>query len=124
MGMTFGERIRELRKANDLSQRDLADKVGINFTYLSKIENGKLDFAQFPSEETIRNLAQALGADEDELLLLAQKIPDAIRQKVMRRPDVFRKIASLDDKSLDDLDKTIDDLLQGMDPCDEDSPRS
>lgn len=63
MGMTFGERIRELRKANDLSQRDLADKVGINFTYLSKIENGKLDFAQFPSEETIRNLAQALGAD-------------------------------------------------------------
>lgn len=42
----------------------------------------------------------------------------------MRRPDVFRKIASLDDKSLDDLDKTIDDLLQGMDPCDEDSPRS
>src|SRR5262245_44376414 len=121
--MTFGERIRELRKAKNLSQRELAEQVEVNFTYLSKIENGKLDFAQFPSEETIRKLARALGADEDELLLLAQKIPDSIRSTVIKRPDVFRKIASLDEKSLDDLDKTVDELLREMDPCD-DNPKS
>jgi HTH-type transcriptional regulator, competence development regulator len=122
--MTFGERIRELRKAKNLSQRDLAQVVDVNFTYLSKVENGKLDFAQYPSEELIRKLARALDADEDELLLLAQKIPEAIKQRVMKRPDMFRKMAALDDKGLDDLDKAIDDLLRGLDPCDEDNRKS
>jgi transcriptional regulator with XRE-family HTH domain len=46
---------------------------------LSKIENDKVDFAAFPSEATIRKLARALAAEEDELLLLAEKIPDHIR---------------------------------------------
>jgi transcriptional regulator with XRE-family HTH domain len=122
--MTFGERIRELRKAKNLNQRDLAAKVGVNFTYLSKIENGKLDFAQFPSEETIRKLARALGADEDELLLLAQKIPEAMRDDVIRRSAVYRKMVQLDDKSFDELNKAVDKLLKEMDSCDEDNPKS
>ena len=57
--MTFGERLRELRKAKNFSQRTLADKVGINFTYLSKVESEKLYFAQYPSEDLIRKLAKA-----------------------------------------------------------------
>ena len=106
--MTFGERLRELRKAKNLSQRALAEKVGINFTYLSKVESEKLDFAQYPSEDLIRKLAKALGADEDELLLLAKKIPTDIRERVIERPDAFRKIASLDDETLDALLKDIE----------------
>lgn len=98
---TFGQRLRELRKGKNLGQRALAGKVGINFTYLSKIENERLDFAQFPSEELIRRLAKALAADEDELMLLADKIPEVIRQRVLQRPDAFRKLASLDDRALD-----------------------
>lgn len=106
--MTFGERLRELRKAKNLSQRTLADKVGINFTYLSKVESEKLDFAQYPSEELIRKLAKALEADVDELLLLAKKIPPDIRERVIERPDAFRKIASLDDAALDAVLKDIE----------------
>jgi HTH-type transcriptional regulator, competence development regulator len=106
--MTFGERLRELRKAKNLSQRALGDKVGINFTYLSKVESEKLDFAQYPSEDLIRKLAKALGADEDELLLLAKKIPTDIRDRVIERPDAFRKIASLDDETLDAVLKDIE----------------
>jgi transcriptional regulator with XRE-family HTH domain len=106
--MTFGERLRELRKAKNFSQRVLADKVGINFTYLSKVESEKLDFAQYPSEELIRKLAKALEADVDELLLLAKKIPPDIRERVIERPDAFRKIASLDDETLDAVLKDIE----------------
>jgi len=106
--MTFGERLRELRKAKNLSQRALADKVDINFTYLSKVESEKLDFAQYPSEELIRKLAKALDADVDELLLLAKKIPPDIRERVIERPDAFRKIASLDDEALDAVLKDIE----------------
>ena len=99
--MTFGDRIRELRKAKNLTLRDVAGDADINFTYLSKIENGKLDFSDFPSEKLIRRLAEVLDGDVDELLLLAQKVPDEIKQRVLERPDAFRKIAKLDDETLD-----------------------
>jgi transcriptional regulator with XRE-family HTH domain len=106
--MTFGERVRDLRKAKNLSQRELAEVIGVNFTYLSKIENGKLDFASFPSEDTIRKLAKALDADEDELLLMAKKIPPDIRDRVIEKPDAFRKLAQLDDATLEKLLRQIE----------------
>lgn len=101
--MTFGERIRRLRKAKNLNQSELANKVGIDFTYLSKIENDKLASSEFPSEGTIKKLAKALRADADELLLMAKKVPDSIKKRVIQRPDAFRKFASLDDKTIDKL---------------------
>ena len=41
--------------------------------------------------------------DPDELLLLAEKIPDMIRNRVLQRPDAFRRIATLDDRRLDEV---------------------
>lgn len=101
--MKFGERIRGLRRERKLDQRALAKTVGVSFTYISKIENEKLDFGDFPSEDLIRSLASALQADTDELLLLARKIPLRIRERVLQRPDVFRRLADLDDAALDSL---------------------
>lgn len=98
--MLFGERIRELRKGKNLSLRALGEKVGVSFTYISKIENQKLDFADYPSEDLIRKLAEALEADVDELLILAKKIPPDIKEQVLKRPEVFRKIANLDEETL------------------------
>lgn len=72
MSQSLGSRIRELRKIRGLTQRQLAERVegGLDFTFLSKIENDK----EQASERTIRALAAALQADADELLLLAQRI--------------------------------------------------
>lgn len=101
--MKFCETIRTLRRAKNLGQRDLADRVGVSFTYISKIENGRLDFGEVPSEELIVRLAQALEADADELLLLAEKIPERIKKRVLERPDVFSALADADDEALDRL---------------------
>ena len=99
--MTFGERVRALRTGHRLTLRETASRVGIDFTYLSKIENGKLDRSDYPSEKLIRRLAEVLDGDTDELLLLAEKVPDSIRRRVIDRPNDFRKLASLDDSRLD-----------------------
>lgn len=107
--MRFGERIRELRKAKNLGQRGLGDLVGVSFTYISKIENEKLDFGDYPSEELIGKLASALNTEADELLLLAKKVPEQIKKRVMERPDAFRKFADLDDDKLDGLLEKLDD---------------
>src|SRR5262245_42485360 len=85
--MRFGQRVRSLRQGLGLSQRALASKLGINFTYLSKIENERLDFGDYPSEELILKLTSALEANPDDLLILAEKVPERIRQRVLERPD-------------------------------------
>jgi transcriptional regulator with XRE-family HTH domain len=99
--MRFGERLQALRKAKGYTLRDLAAKVGVGFTYLSRCETGKLAFAEYPGEALILKLAAALDADADELLIMAKKIPPQIRERVLQRPDAFRKLAGLDDAALD-----------------------
>lgn len=106
--MKFGEKIRELRKSQNLTQKDLGNLVGVTFAYVSKVENERLDFGDYPSEELIRKLAGALETDEDELMLLAKKIPEHIRQRVFERPDAFRKFADLTDVDMDRLIEQID----------------
>ena len=80
--MTFGERLRELRKAQGISQRDLAELVDIDFTYVSKIETG--DNAP-PSMETIHRIALALSADEQELIVLAGKVHIDVYKELIER---------------------------------------
>ena len=106
--MKFGEKIRELRKSRNLTQKELGDLVGVGFAYVSKVENERLDFGDYPSEELIRKLAIALSADEDELMLLAKKIPEHIRQRVFERPEAFRKFADLGDADIDRLLKEME----------------
>ena len=69
--MTFGARIRELRQAKNLTLRDVAKKVRVTFTYLSKIENQRLSFGDFPSNELIIKLASALDADPERRCIAA-----------------------------------------------------
>lgn len=109
---TIGQRIREIRKSRNLTQRELADRVGINFTYLSRVENDRLDDEQTPREETIQRIAQALNADADELLLLARRIPDAYRDRILAQPGVFRKLLTLSDQALEELLNSVDQRKQ------------
>ncbi len=104
----FGQRVRQLRRHKGLSLRDLAPLVGVGFTYLSKVENGRLDFGDFPSEALIHRLAEALDGDEDELLLLAQKIPPKIKAMVLQRPEAFSRLADLDGRKLDSVLRSLE----------------
>jgi HTH-type transcriptional regulator, competence development regulator len=100
---TVGQRIREIRKQRNLTQRELADRVGINFTYLSRVENDRLDDEQTPREDTLQKIAQALDTDSDELLLLARRIPDAFRNRILAKPGIFRRILNLSDVALEEM---------------------
>lgn len=77
----FGKVIKDLRQEHRITQRALAEIVGVDFTYISKMENGKLD--NFPSIDIITKIAQALETDSDELILLAKKVPDTLRETIV-----------------------------------------
>ena len=102
--MKFGARVRQLRRGKGMSLRDLAADVGVGYTYLSKVENGRLDFGDYPSEALIHRLAEA---DEDELIVLSERVPERIRKRVLQRPDVFAALAKCNDKTLDKVMGTI-----------------
>lgn len=93
--MSFGRRIRELRKSKEKSLRELAASVGIDFTYLSKVENDRLPP---PAEETIRKIALELDANTDELLLLAKKVPSDLAEQLTESPDTVEMLRSMEGK--------------------------
>jgi len=96
--MNFGSRIRQLRVDKGISLRDFAGMIGIDFTYLSKIENGKVDP---PSEEKIRKIARELGEDEEELLSLAGKFsPVQMRKAVEEQPEVGKLLRRIQSRQL------------------------
>lgn len=107
LAMTFGQRVRELRRLKGLTLRELAPQVGVGFTYLSRIENEKLNYGDYPSEALIHRLAEALEADEEELTVLAERVPERIRKRVLQRPDVFGVLANCDDTTLDKVLRTV-----------------
>lgn len=84
---SLGQTVRALRKEHGLSQRQLAELVDVDFTYISKIENDHLDHS--PSVRTLVRLAEALQVDELELMDLANKVPPAI-SAVARSPEALR----------------------------------
>jgi PAS domain S-box-containing protein len=80
--MTFGQRLKELRKAKGMTQRELAQKAAISYAYVSKLETGVMPP---PRQKTILALAQALYTNQeetDELFGLANKMPSELLAQV------------------------------------------
>lgn len=104
--MTFGSYLRKRRevlRADDaaFSLRQVAERVGIQPSYLSEIER---DRQAPPSEETIVRLAEILGEDPDVLLALAGKVSADLREAIQKRPRLFgeliRELRDLPDHAL------------------------
>lgn len=60
----FATNVRKLREKKKLSQKALADKVGISVSYVSMLERGQ----RSPPLETIEKMAKALGVPPAALL--------------------------------------------------------
>lgn len=56
----IGDKLRELRERHGVTQRQLADALGVSHTYISKIENGHTQ----PSYGFLKNADRALGTNE------------------------------------------------------------
>lgn len=75
----FGIALREYRRGAGLSQRDLANKTSLDFSYISKIENGRLPP---PSADTIVQICKVLNIPAENLLAITGKIPSDVRQTI------------------------------------------
>ena len=89
--MEFHQIIKILRNKRGIGIKRLAPELGLNYTYLSKLENNKSK----PSPEVIKKFAKYDKYNEDELFLSAGKIPADVQEIIDKNPaaaiDILRK---------------------------------
>ena len=71
----LGKILRARRLEHSLTQRNLAQKANLDYTYVSKIEGG----GQAPSVEALIRIAEVLGLSSQEvheLLAMMGRLPD------------------------------------------------
>lgn len=83
MPKTFGETLREIRRGKRISLTELAEKVGVHFTYISKVETNILPP---PAADTIVKICDVLEIPPDELLVMTGKMPTPIKQIIRENP--------------------------------------
>ena len=82
----FGEEVRRLRQAKEISLRKFAVQVGMSPTYLSKVERGEFPP---PAETKVRAMAKLLGQNEDEFLALANRVASDLTDIIQERPKIM-----------------------------------
>src|SRR2546430_2361998 len=78
---SFGALVRRERGAKEIGLREMAKKIGVSPTYLSKIERDEFDP---PAEDKVRRIAEILGRDPDELLALAGRVAADVTDAILQ----------------------------------------
>ena len=73
----FGAFIRREREAKDIGLREMAKKIGVSPTYLSRVERD--EFAAH-AEDKVKAISKILGCDTNDLLALAGRVSADISQ--------------------------------------------
>lgn len=76
-----------LRRSDDrFSVRQVAERIGVEPSFLSKVERGEV---APPSEERIVALARDLKENPDVLLAMAGKVSSDLQRAIRKRPELF-----------------------------------
>lgn len=113
--MRFGDQLKQYRNRAGLTQRQLAEKAGLDFTYVSKIENGKVPP---PTRDTVEALAKQLklsDAEHLEFVALAGTIPIDMERWVVAQPRaryLYRSLRErLRDLPLDEQERLLEQII-------------
>jgi HTH-type transcriptional regulator, competence development regulator len=80
---SFGALVRREREAKQIGLREMAKKIGVSPTYLSKVER---DEFPPPAEDKVRKIAKIIGRDADELLVLAGRVASDLTAIIRQHP--------------------------------------
>lgn len=117
----FGQRVRELRAATELSQEALADRCGFARSYMSRIERGGANM----SLDAIQKLADGLGVTVPDLFTTSAPQP-ALRQELfvpyaadgscftpsLKRADKYTVGEKEDEMAIEDFETALEYLRQ------------
>lgn len=99
---TFGDVLRERRLAKGYSLRKFAELVDVSPTYLSLVEQNKVE--KPPTAERVKRMAELLGENPDEMIALAGRVPGDLSQIIQSQPtqmpELLREASGLTSEQL------------------------
>lgn len=105
--MAFANKLTEIRKNRNLTQQELAEKVGVGISQMRRYEKG----SSSPTLEVIKNLAVTLGVSADELIfdnnerVAASRILD---KELLRQ---FETVSSLTPHDIDAVKTVLESII-------------
>jgi transcriptional regulator with XRE-family HTH domain len=105
--MALGEKIKRLRKERRWLQGDLAEKVGVHNTHISRLETDRYT----PSLELLRKLAEVFDVSID--YLLSERVEDEVVLKLGGSPlsERIKLVEQLDEQDQNVILGVIDAFL-------------
>lgn len=105
--MAFANKLTEIRKSRNLTQQELAEKVGVGISQMRRYEKG----SSSPTLEVIKNLAVTIGVSTDELIFDASERVAASRildKELLRQ---FETISSLTSRDIDAVKTVLESII-------------
>lgn len=112
----LGEKVKTLRKALKITQKELAMTVGVSQSTIGMIEGNK----QGASNDTLLKLAKALNTTVDNLLS-NNSFDNEIKENVELSKKAERDIAKDLEKTLNELETSQDALMFSGEPLDDET---
>lgn len=104
--MNLGEKITKIRKQKNLSQGDLADKIGVSRDAIGKYERGDI----MPTADKAKKIADILGVSLDFLMSDKVQQEDQIENDMLYRMQEIQKLPESEkDKIVSIIDAFIRD---------------
>lgn len=111
----FGPYVREKRIAKGYSLRRFAEMIDVSPTYLSHVEQGKVDSP--PTAKLVRVIAELLGENVDELTAragrMSEDLPGIIHSQPGAMPALLRAAKGLTPEQLKALMEKAKKMQQG-----------
>ncbi|MBT9172522.1 MAG: HTH-type transcriptional repressor RghR [Syntrophomonadaceae bacterium] len=105
----FGQKLLELRKRRNLSQKELANLTGVSPSYLSRVERGERNP---PHPAVLKKMAPPLALSEYEILALAGYL--STENAAARLPGHWQDMVA---------DPALDETVQQLGPLTEDEKK-
>jgi len=109
MSESFGTKLREYRRRVGMSQRELARRIGRDFSYISKVENDRLPP---PAADTVVKICEVLNIEPNELLALTGKLPSDVRLSVSTSESAQRFLREAQELALSE--EEWDSMIQSL----------
>ncbi len=113
----FGKYLREKRVAKGYSLRRFAELLGVSPTYLSHVEQGKIDSPL--TARLAHRAAELLGESPDELVTMAGRVPEDLPKIIQDQPEnmpaLLRAAKGLTSDKLKKLVEEAKKLKEGSD---------
>ena len=104
--MKMGDRIRELRLANGMTQEELGEKVGVKRAAINKYELGYIE--NIP-QATIAKLAQVFGVRPSYILCMDEETSeiDEYLEELKNRPEMRTLFSAAKSATKEDIERAV-----------------